>query len=250
MGACSAQLPGGLLRHIPIWGFFCCLLLCPPHAPSTILHTHSALWSTIINTRSLSPLSDELSQTEGFEQPRHGLSRPALCPWRSPLVLLLPTGMWRATGCLATECSSVSPFISEWVSGTCLMTVKCISIVDMPYDFTADTSDPETSGQSLRPQLLTLVWAIQPTPPVQIQAHQPLHATGPLVKPQHSLYHPELPGPTSGGRQTWSHPPTHVINIIHVPSAVSPFGFHKAKKWKKKGSIHIFLSLGKLVTIG
>lgn len=37
------------------------------------------------------------------------------------------------------------------------MTVKCISIVDMPYDFTADTSDPETSGQSLRPQLLTLV---------------------------------------------------------------------------------------------
>ena len=37
------------------------------------------------------------------------------------------------------------------------MTVKRVSILDMPYDFTADTSDPETSGQSLRPRLLTLV---------------------------------------------------------------------------------------------
>ena len=153
--------------------------------------------------------------------------------------------MWRATGCLATKCSSASPFISEWVSGTCLTTVKCISIVDMPYDFTADTSDPETSGQSLRPQLLTLVWAIQPTPPVQIQAYQPLRATGPLVKPQHSLYHPELPGPTSRGCQTWSHPPTRVINIIHVPSAVSLFGFHKAKKWKKKRVNTYFSTSGK-----
>ena len=69
-------------------------------------------------------------------------------------MLLLPTGRLRATGCLATRSSLASPLVSERVSET--VTYDC-KILDLPVGFSADTSGPETLGQSLRPRLLTLV---------------------------------------------------------------------------------------------
>lgn len=148
-GLSTATSWGSLLWRIPTWGPLLLLpsslSLHPSHDPSYTLCP--------VKYRCLPRVIDR-SQKEGSEQPGDGLSRPALCPWRSPLVLLLPTGRLRATGCLATRYSLASPLVSEWVSG--IGTYNC-KILDLPVGFSADTSGPETLSQSLRPRRLTLV---------------------------------------------------------------------------------------------